>query len=147
MGSEVTLINSVTPDQAYSVLTKAYECSIYPIGPQWQLKHLEEYCKKDCVLSIHLKHQSVGFICLSKIDPQTIEILLLAISPEYWRQGIMKQSILQLLQTYNEIWLEVHEQNLPAKQLYLSLGFEITGKRPNYYKNDGTALVMRYKKS
>ncbi|MCH2535676.1 MAG: GNAT family N-acetyltransferase [Bdellovibrionales bacterium] len=147
MGSEVTLINSANPEQAYSVLKKAYECSIYPIGPQWKLKHLRDYCRKDSVLSVYYKHQPVGFVCFLKIDSLTIEILLLAILPQYWRQGLMKQAVLQLLQRYDEVWLEVHEQNIPAKQLYLSLGFEITGRRLNYYGNDGTALMMRYKKS
>ncbi|NLY08285.1 MAG: ribosomal protein S18-alanine N-acetyltransferase [Tissierellia bacterium] len=47
------------------------------------------------------------------------------------------------------ITLEVRVDNIPAIELYTSLGFSIVGKRPNYYSEDGSdAYIMwRYEGS
>ncbi|MBV1886839.1 MAG: GNAT family N-acetyltransferase, partial [Parvibaculaceae bacterium] len=45
------------------------------------------------------------------------------------------------------LFLEVAESNQAARALYVRMGFEIVGKRPNYYRHeDGrqeTALMMK----
>lgn len=147
MGSEITLTNDLTPAQAFEILKSANFKTMYPMGSQWSLKDLSHYSSKQQMIAIKLSDEFVGFVCFLPIDTLTIEILMVVLDPIYWGQGHMKEALLQILHKYKEVWLEVHEENLPAKQLYLSLGFEITGKRLNYYKNDGAALLMRYKKS
>jgi ribosomal-protein-alanine N-acetyltransferase len=43
-----------------------------------------------------------------------------------------------------ELWLEVHEANQAARQLYQKLGFKETGKRKRYYKDGGTAILFAH---
>jgi ribosomal-protein-alanine N-acetyltransferase len=40
-----------------------------------------------------------------------------------------------------ELWLEVHEVNVSAQNLYEKLGFRLSGRRPRYYKDGATALL------
>jgi ribosomal-protein-alanine N-acetyltransferase len=42
------------------------------------------------------------------------------------------------------LYLEVRESNAAARALYRALGFEVIGKRPNYYRNPlEDALILR----
>jgi ribosomal-protein-alanine N-acetyltransferase len=45
------------------------------------------------------------------------------------------------------LFLEVAESNQAARALYVRMGFEVVGKRPNYYRHDDgsqeTALMMK----
>lgn len=75
----------------------------------------------------------------------TAEILLLATSPAGRRKGAMRALLTGLfgqLSQFREWWLEVHEKNLPAQQLYTQLGFQETGRRPRYYHDGGAAILM-----
>jgi len=45
----------------------------------------------------------------------------------------------------NRVTLEVRESNYEAKKLYKKMGFEVAGKRPNYYtKPTENAEIMWY---
>lgn len=92
----------------------------------------------------------VGFaLYLTVMDNS--ELLLLAVDPEYRNQGIGK-SLLDYWQeemranACSQVFLEVRENN-SALSFYQREGFEIIGKRPDYYKlSDGnrlSALTMR----
>ena len=75
----------------------------------------------------------------------TAEILLLATSPESRRRGGMRELLRGLfgqLSQFREWWLEVHEKNAPARELYAQLGFQETGRRPRYYSDGGAAVLM-----
>ena len=41
------------------------------------------------------------------------------------------------------LFLEVRESNMPAINLYQKYGFTQVGKRPKYYRDGETALVMK----
>jgi ribosomal-protein-alanine N-acetyltransferase len=74
-----------------------------------------------------------------------LEISWLATDPNQQRKGRMQDLLSELFAANSqakEIWLEVHELNLEARNLYEKLGFKITGRRPAYYSDGGTALIM-----
>ena len=87
------------------------------------------------------------------IGSQTVmgesDMMNVAVAPEYRRQKIAQQLILQLIQMLDErdsrsLTLEVRKSNLPAISLYEKLGFVQVGCRPNYYRNPKEdALIMR----
>jgi ribosomal protein S18 acetylase RimI-like enzyme len=80
--------------------------------------------------------------------PQAWEIPWLATHPRFQRRGRMFQLLEKALEAkrqVSEIWLEVHEDNGPARALYRKLGFEEVGRRPNYYSDGGTALLLTRK--
>lgn len=74
-----------------------------------------------------------------------VEILQLSVHPQYLRQGIATKLLNQLLQDAKKkktvrILLEVRVSNVAACALYQKVGFEIDGRRKNYYP---TNTVLR----
>ena len=70
------------------------------------------------------------------------------VHPDWRRQGIGRQLLLNLVELSatlgaRQMTLEVRVSNGAAQALYRSFGFEIVGRRPHYYTDDGEdALVM-----
>ena len=89
----------------------------------------------------------IGMGCLWSIVDEA-HITLLAIHPDYRRQGLGQLLLLELLKdaiSRNLAWatLEVNENNSTAVNLYKKYGFQIAGKRKNYYQPAGDdALVL-----
>jgi tRNA threonylcarbamoyl adenosine modification protein YeaZ len=82
------------------------------------------------------------------------EILTLCVRPSERRQGHARQVMEYLTREAQRngaahLFLEVAEQNISANNLYKSLGFEMVGRRPNYYTNNtgiaDAALILRRK--
>ena len=77
------------------------------------------------------------------------DMMNVAVAPEYRRQGIAEQLIIDLIRQLNNrnsksLALEVRQSNLPAISLYEKLGFVQVGCRPRYYRNPKEdALIMR----
>jgi [ribosomal protein S18]-alanine N-acetyltransferase len=71
-----------------------------------------------------------------------------AIHPDWRRQGIGRQLLLNLVELSitigaRRMTLEVRASNDVAQALYRSFGFDVAGRRPRYYTDDGEdALVM-----
>lgn len=70
------------------------------------------------------------------------------VHPEWRRQGIGRQLLLNLAELAiaigaRRMTLEVRVSNDAAQGLYGAFGFEIAGRRPRYYSDDGEdALIM-----
>lgn len=77
------------------------------------------------------------------------DMMNLAVSPKYRRQGIGQELVKKLvhhLQQNNVIalLLEVRVSNTPAIALYEKIGFVQVGRRPNYYHHPREdALILR----
>lgn len=87
--------------------------------------------------------QLVAFLFARAIGPDW-EITLVAVDPRWQRRGLacgLIQELLRKLEPEQNLFLEVHEKNQPACQLYDKLGFIQTGKRLRYYPDQGAALI------
>lgn len=77
------------------------------------------------------------------------DMMNLAVSPDYRRQGIGQALVKALVEHLQQnkviaLLLEVRVSNTPAIALYESLGFEQVGRRPKYYHNPREdALILR----
>ena len=77
------------------------------------------------------------------------DMMNVAVSPDYRRQGIGEQLVLSLADALKEkgshcLTLEVRASNDPAIGLYEKLGFQQVGLRKNYYRNPKEdALILR----
>ena len=77
------------------------------------------------------------------------DMMNLAVSPEYRRQGIGEALVNELVEHLREkdivsLLLEVRASNTPAIALYEKLRFVQVGKRPRYYTNPREdALILR----
>lgn len=89
-----------------------------------------------------------GFVCYRDNVGQTLDITVLATGTRYVRQGVQAK-IIKSLQAFaaahnKDIMLEVHEQNLAARQLYSKCGFQMLNVRRNYYSDGASAVVMKW---
>ena len=77
-----------------------------------------------------------------------VHIATLATHPNFRRQGIAQALLLQVLKRGGQegaltSFLEVRAGNSAAQALYRKFGYEETGRRPRYYKdNDEDAILM-----
>jgi len=80
------------------------------------------------------------------------EILSIAVAPAQRGRGLSRELFLTHLghlagRGIRTVFLEVEENNQPARRLYERAGFVVAGRRERYYKEAGgqelNALVMR----
>ena len=91
--------------------------------------------------SIKAKPQAIGMACLWAIVDEA-HITLLAVAPEYRRQGLGQLLLITLLQdaiVRQLEWatLEVNVNNAGAINLYQKYGFQVVGTRKGYYQPAG----------
>ena len=93
----------------------------------------------------------IGF-AVSRIAADEAEILSIAIDADKRGRGLSRDLLLTHLghlagHGVRKIFLEVEENNLPARRLYEWAGFGVVGRRERYYKQPGgehlNALLMR----
>ena len=91
----------------------------------------------------------LGYICFWLVADE-IQMLNLAVHPDYRRQGLGRQLMTLLFaqaeeKSVSKVLLEVRPSNQIAIALYHSLGFKILYRRPGYYEPEGEdALVMEW---
>lgn len=91
--------------------------------------------------------EEISAYILGRIIAPEGEIYRIATKEEYRRRGIGARLIERLMREEEKegletLFLEVRESNLPALSLYNSLGFEVIGKRKNYYKNPSEDAIL-----
>jgi ribosomal-protein-alanine N-acetyltransferase len=91
--------------------------------------------------------QLLGMGCFWSILEEA-HITILAIHPQYHRQGLGQALLYSLLKRAGELGLsratlEVRASNQGAISLYQKFGFKTAGRRPHYYQdNDEDALIL-----
>jgi len=94
----------------------------------------------------------LGYICFWVVADE-IQMLNLAVHPDYRRQGFGRQLMAYLFLQAEEkgierVLLDVRASNRAAITLYRLLGFNILYRRPGYYEPEGEdALVMEWTRS
>ena len=89
-----------------------------------------------------------GYVGSQTVMDET-DMMNVAVSPNYRRQGIAEKLILSLITALKEkgshsLALEVRASNSPAIGLYEKLNFQQVGLRKNYYRNPKEdALILR----
>jgi ribosomal-protein-alanine N-acetyltransferase len=100
---------------------------------------------------LRLGRKLVGF-AVSRIAADEAEILSIAVDAGHRGRGLSRNLLLTHLghlagRGARSIFLEVEENNAPARRLYERTGFTVVGRRERYYKQpDGeqwNALLMR----
>jgi len=100
---------------------------------------------------LRLGRKLVGFI-VSRIGADEAEIVSVALDPNQRGRGFSRDLLLQHLghlagRGVRTVFLEVEENNQPARRLYERAGFATVGRRERYYLQPGgeqlNALLMR----
>jgi [ribosomal protein S18]-alanine N-acetyltransferase len=100
---------------------------------------------------LRLGRKTIGF-AVSRMAADEAEILSIAIDAGYRGRGLSRDFLLTHLghlagHGVRTIFLEVEENNQPARRLYERTGFAVVGQRERYYSSSGgeqlNALLMR----
>ncbi len=101
--------------------------------------------------AVFLTGTSQSFV-LGRVTVDEAEVLTLATAPDAQRQGLARRALGDFLDRVHKagaktVFLEVAENNQPARALYRQAGFATVGERKNYYRQDAarsvTALILR----
>lgn len=85
----------------------------------------------------------LAFVCVRDVS-EAYELSVLATCQSHQGQGLMRRLLKQIIVEIGgerHLWLEVHEKNLTARNLYEKLGFIHTGTRGGYYRDGSAALL------
>ncbi len=94
------------------------------------------------------EENKIAAMIVSWIIIDELHIATFATHPDFRRQGIGSRLLAEALEDGRlrgtvRAMLEVRESNIPAQAMYRKFGFEVTGRRPRYYRdNDEAALLM-----
>jgi [ribosomal protein S18]-alanine N-acetyltransferase len=100
---------------------------------------------------LRIGRKTIGF-AVSRIAADEAEILSIAVDAGYRSRGLSRALLLTHLghlagRGVRTVFLEVEENNQPARRLYAGAGFGIVGRRERYYRQAGgeqlNALLMR----
>jgi ribosomal-protein-alanine N-acetyltransferase len=100
---------------------------------------------------LRIGRKIIGF-AVSRMAADEAEILSIAVAPDHRGRGLSRELLLTHLghlagRGIRTVFLEVEENNQPARRLYERAGFAIAGRRERYYRQpDGeqlNALLMR----
>jgi len=93
-------------------------------------------------------------LALFRLAGEEAEILTFATHPDHRRQRVAHHLVgkvisYSLLNGADVLFLEVAENNKPARALYEKVGFSYAGRRPSYYSSSAEtagqdALIMRF---
>lgn len=78
-------------------------------------------------------------------EPGKGDVTFIAVAKTYQGQGLGRELFKQICEGgFSDLTVEVHADNEAGKAFYLALGFESSGRRPNYYGPTKDALLFRY---
>lgn len=135
-------------ESVFSILALHYRQAGHPsMGGTWSLRDLEIELEKGFGLGLFGPNYLLkAFILYRKCD-WGADITLLATHPQSVGQGYMTQllnELAALLPPPGRMGLEVHEDNEPARRLYMKFGFKFASRRPRYYRDGKAAFVYFY---
>jgi [ribosomal protein S18]-alanine N-acetyltransferase len=100
---------------------------------------------------LRIGRKIIGF-AVSRMAADEAEILSIAVAPDHRGRGLSRELLLTHLghlagRGIRTVFLEVEENNQPARRLYARAGFAVTGRRERYYREANgqqlNALLMR----
>jgi ribosomal-protein-alanine N-acetyltransferase len=113
-----------------------------PEAAQWDAA---DYLQYD--FRVWVEESRVGaFLVARRAAADESELLNLVVAPEFRGKGIARALLRDLVRTHRgSLYLEVRESNLPARNLYNSMGFQEVNIRAKYYQSPPeAAIVMKF---
>jgi len=109
---------------------------------------MEEAQFSKILIKKNFSKEIVSFLAYREL-PDNLEIMALGTRHGSLRQGYQGLLLAELKNIAfldrKDIFLEVHERNDEARQLYQKWGFEVIGRRLQYYTDQGAAVVIAFK--
>jgi len=143
MASGFRELQAADAPEIFEILRPIYTQPQYPLGGAWNLRLLEIELDNGKGIGLVENGKLAAFV-LFRVLPAALDVVILGTHPDRQRQGLMGRLLrhwMSIKPADKEIWLEVHEGNLGAQNLYKKLGFRQVGRREKYYR-DGAAAVL-----
>ncbi len=104
-----------------------------------------QWTPAECLVAC-LDQELAGFLVFRKTDVTELEVLNLAVLPQFRRHGIGRRIMQFMLAGHRgDVFLEVRESNMTARKFYESIGFREISRRKEYYKNPvESGIVMKF---
>jgi len=137
--------------QFQKLLPSFYFQAIEIVKPQisaqlnWDEEKLKAELEQQECFGAFFEGKLISFLILAKRSSNVFEIPLLATDLKYQGQGVMEDLLVWLFASFpkgSEFWIEVHEANAKARNLYKKLGFQVVGQRPQYYSDGACAILL-----
>lgn len=113
----------------------------------WNFEKAFDELKQAKTVIIKQQEKVAAFLTFRDYSDR-FEISAIGTDAAFLRQGLALKLLSWLAanaaQQKLSIWLEVHENNQTALNLYLKFGFKVLNSRKRYYSDGGNALVMQY---
>ncbi len=142
---DAALIRQAGPADLRAVCTIA---RLAPEAAQWSETALESFLAAGGEIRLATSSGAVAGFLAARRAADEIEILNLAVLPEFRRQGLGRQLVQATMLEAQErgaasAHLEVRSSNGAAVAFYGACGFRASGRRENYYHNPvEDALLM-----
>lgn len=109
----------------------------------WPVEKLRAELQLSEAWGLWEREQLQAFV-LWRENPVAFEIMALGTRASQRGRSLMRSLLQQVFSAHRHKawWLEVHEKNTSARNLYLQLGFVETGRRKNYYSDGSMAVSM-----
>lgn len=109
-------------------------------------QHLESPGSEPLVAIHSQTHKPIGYVAIRRVADEA-EILRLTVEPRSRRRGIASQLLAATLHRLRQnatvtCFLEVRDDNSPALALYQKFSFRTLYRRPSYYADGCSALVL-----
>jgi ribosomal-protein-alanine N-acetyltransferase len=140
-GPVITVADETHLDQLMAVMAVSFDPSY---GEAWSAVQLAGTLGLDASFArraLDRDGRAIGF-ALCRVAGPEVELLLVAVVPDARGHGLGR-SLVEEIATQaarlgaTDLFLEVRENNLIARQLYDSLGFSEVGRRADYYAGNG----------
>lgn len=145
---KIIRLQEADAEEIFELLRGVYSQPEFPLGGTWTLRLIEQELKYGRGMGIRdLNGHLIAFI-LYRSQNHVWDVTILATDPKRRRAGDMTR-LLKCLQNERpedvEIWLEVHEANQAAQNLYKKLGFRQVGNRTAYYRDGRGAQLFSFR--
>ncbi|MCB1143003.1 MAG: GNAT family N-acetyltransferase [Leptospiraceae bacterium] len=109
----------------------------------WNESQLTGHLNHHFGLGIKYENKPIGYLLYSENEWE-IEVFRIGITNDLRRSGLGSILIDILKQKQKKIYLEVNEENLPARNFYTKHNFREIGKRKGYYSESGNSILLLY---
>ncbi|WP_300343341.1 ribosomal protein S18-alanine N-acetyltransferase [Fusobacterium sp.] len=111
-----------------------------------QLSEMVQDKERYSVIGVSSIENLVGYVIVFD-NSESLEIMKIAVLPEFRKKGIGKILLDEIEKLKKDIFLEVRESNIVAREFYIKNSFKEIGKRKNYYKDNNEAAIIMLKEN
>jgi ribosomal-protein-alanine N-acetyltransferase len=148
-GGEPAVVEPASPHDA-TAFAAIHGASFHRGWDEGEFEHMLSE-RNTLVHRLRMGRKIIGF-SVSRMGADEAEILSIAVAETHRGRGLSNNLLLTHLghlagRGIRTVFLEVEENNQPARRLYQRAGFSVVGRRERYYQQSGgeplDALLMR----